>query len=183
MLVSQQTLANGRRAGLLCSIGIALGQAVHITYSALGLSALVAGSSRLLWTVKLLGGGYLIYLGVKGLRTTTPTGVAPDQPRPPAQSTLSSVRTGFMCNALNPKSPIYFLALFTVVIPARTPMSTIALCGAVMMTVQLLWFSVVALFLSIPAISRRFQRFGHWLDRGFGIAMILLGLRVLTVPM
>ena len=69
VLVSQQTLSNGRRAGLLCSLGIALGLSVHILYSAFGLAALIASSTSALWTVKVLGGSYLIYLGVSGLRS------------------------------------------------------------------------------------------------------------------
>ena len=67
VLVSQQTLSNGRRAGLLCSLGIALGLSVHILYSALGLAALIASPTSALWVVKLLGGSHLIYLGLSSL--------------------------------------------------------------------------------------------------------------------
>ena len=65
VFVSQQTLANGKRTGLLCSLGIALGLSVHIAYSAFGLAAIVAHSSELLWWVKMLGGSYLILSGNK----------------------------------------------------------------------------------------------------------------------
>jgi arginine exporter protein ArgO len=68
VLVSQQSLVHGKKAGILCSIGIALGLSVHIVYSAFGLAAIIASSSTALWAIKLLGGGYLIYLGIKGLR-------------------------------------------------------------------------------------------------------------------
>ncbi len=68
VLVSQQTLSNGKRGGLLCSLGIALGLSIHILYSSLGLAAIIANSSSALWAIKLLGGGYLIYLGIGGLR-------------------------------------------------------------------------------------------------------------------
>lgn len=68
ILVSQQTLTNGKRAGLLCSVGIALGLSIHILYSAFGLAAVIANSSSLLWVIKILGGGYLIYLGWQGLK-------------------------------------------------------------------------------------------------------------------
>ena len=64
VLGSQQTLCNGKRAGLLCSMGIALGLSVHILYCAFGLAALIANSSSALWIVRLLGGSYLVYLGI-----------------------------------------------------------------------------------------------------------------------
>src|SRR5690554_6267741 len=68
VLVSQQTLANGKKAGFLCSTGITLGLAVHILYSAFGLAAVIASSANLLWMIKVLGGSYLCYLGYKGLQ-------------------------------------------------------------------------------------------------------------------
>ncbi|MBV7434751.1 LysE family transporter [Cardiobacteriaceae bacterium TAE3-ERU3] len=55
-MVSQQTLARGRRMGLLCSFGITLGLAVHIVYSVLGLAAVIAHSQPLLTAIKWLGG-------------------------------------------------------------------------------------------------------------------------------
>ena len=68
VLVSQQTLAKGRRTGLICSFGITLGLAVHIIYSVLGLATVIAHSQPLLTTIKWLGGGYLIYLGWQGIQ-------------------------------------------------------------------------------------------------------------------
>ena len=45
VMVSQQTLSNGRKAGFLCSLGIALGLSVHILYSSFGLAAVIVGES------------------------------------------------------------------------------------------------------------------------------------------
>ena len=68
VLVSQQTLAKGRRTGLICSLGITLGLSVHIIYSVLGLATVIAHSQPLLTAIKWLGGGYLIYLGWQGIQ-------------------------------------------------------------------------------------------------------------------
>ncbi len=74
VFVSQQTLTGGKRTGLLCSLGIALGLSVHIAYSVFGLATIVAHSAELLSWVKILGGSYLIYLGLKGLRAKATAG-------------------------------------------------------------------------------------------------------------
>ena len=58
VLVSQQTLKNGKKAGLMCSIGIALGLSVHIIYSAFGLAAVIANSANLLWLIKIAASAY-----------------------------------------------------------------------------------------------------------------------------
>ncbi len=52
VLVSQQTLAKGRRTGLICSFGITLGLAIHIIYSVLGLATVIAHSQPLLTAIK-----------------------------------------------------------------------------------------------------------------------------------
>jgi RhtB (resistance to homoserine/threonine) family protein len=179
VFVSQQTLANGKRTGLLCSLGIALGLSVHIAYSAFGLAAIVAHSSGLLWWVKVLGGSYLIYLGAKGLRAKASAGQGGQGIQSPPRSPLKIIGAGFLCNALNPKAPIYFLSLFTLVLAPDMPPYQIAVFGLWIMLIQLGWFSFVVMVLSIPSVNNKFQRAGHWIDRMLGGAMILLGVKVL----
>lgn len=180
VLVSQQTLSNGKRAGLLCSLGISLGLSVHILYSAFGLAAVIANSTSALWAIKLLGGSYLIYLGVSGLRARVrnaeaiTTDAAADQPG------LKTIGLGFLCNALNPKAPIYFISLFTIVLSQSTPAQHLLVYGIWMMVLQFAWFSFLTLLLSRPMVTDRFQALGHWIDRVAGGAMLLLGIKVLV---
>jgi RhtB (resistance to homoserine/threonine) family protein len=180
VLVSQQTLANGKRAGLLSSLGIALGLSIHILYSSLGLAAVIANSSSALWVIKLLGGCYLIYLGLSGLRARTNTNQSLDVPITTERSALATIGMGFLCNALNPKAPIYFVSLFTVVLSQDTPAQHLVIYGLWMMTLQLAWFSFLTLLLSRPSVTQKFHRAGHWIDRVAGGAMLLLGIKVLA---
>ena len=178
VLVSQQTLSNGKRAGLLCSIGIALGLSVHILYSAFGLAAVIANSSSALWLIKLLGGSYLLYLGINGLRAKARSGEATTAVA--NQTALKTIGLGFLCNALNPKAPIYFISLFTIVLSQNTPAQHLLIYGIWMMVLQFAWFSFLTLLLSRPMVTDRFQALGHWIDRVAGGAMLLLGIKVLV---
>ena len=101
--------------------------------------------------------------------------------KPPTvtESTSSILRRGFFCNVFNPKAPVYFVAIFTLVLSPDIPLWQLAIYGVWMMVLQLAWFSTVVLLLSIPAINRRFQRFEHWIDRVLGSAMIVLGLNLI----
>ena len=115
--VTRQSLVHGRRAGLLASAGIALGLAIHIVYSAAGLAAVIAHSVHWMTAIKLLGGAYLLYLGIKGLRVRKEPALAGGgaaSARELPSSAWRQVVGGFLCNAFNPTAPIYFLALFTV---------------------------------------------------------------------
>ncbi|MCO4798892.1 MAG: LysE family transporter [Colwelliaceae bacterium] len=180
VLVSQQTLSNGKKSGLLCSVGIALGLSIHIIYSALGLATIIANSTTALWAIKLLGGGYLLYLGVTSLRAKPNNDISIAEKELNQTSALKTVGIGFLCNALNPKAPIYFVALFTLVLSPDIPMNHLLIYGVWMMIIQLLWFSSVVFLLSRPKINHQFQKMGHWLDRVMGGAMVLMGLKVIT---
>ena len=196
VLVSQQTLAKGRRTGLICSLGITLGLAVHIIYSVLGLATLIAHSQPLLTAIKWLGGSYLIYLGWQGIQAKakkpadltvainsdvidSDTDISIKKASIDTSSTASILRRGFFCNVFNPKAPVYFVAIFTLVLSPDIPLWQLAIYGVWMMVLQMAWFSTVVMLLSIPAIHRRFQRFEHWIDRVLGTTMIILGLNLI----
>lgn len=179
ILVSQQTLSNGKKAGMLCSIGIALGLSIHILYSAFGLAALIASSANLLWVIKILGGSYLIYLGWQGIKAKA---AAPEEVKTTVvvhHSAKKMIGLGFLCNALNPKAPIYFVSLFTLVLSADMPVYQIAIYGVWIMVLQFAWFSFIVMLLSRPAISQKFKQCGHWIDRVLGGAMIALGIKLM----
>lgn len=207
VLVSQQTLAKGRRTGLICSLGITFGLGIHIVYSVLGLATVIAHSQPLLTAIKWLGGGYLIYLGWQGIRakpknpvdlanstgpdsyvsqdgltnqtTTSNKNISTRTLPNNTDSTVAILRRGFFCNVFNPKAPVYFVAIFTLVLSPGIPIWQLAIYGVWMMVLQMAWFSTVVMLLSIPAIHRRFQRFEHWIDRVLGSAMIVLGLNLI----
>lgn len=189
VLVSQQTLSHGRKTGFLCSLGIALGLSVHILYSSFGLAAVIANSTTALWVIKILGGSYLIWLGIKGLKAKAASTEQASSAPPTSASVPSSSRTpspsrtiamGFLCNALNPKAPIYFVSLFTLVLSPDMPLYQLAIYGAWMMMIQLGWFSTVVMILSNPRVNDRFQRFSHWIDRILGGVMVAMGLKVVA---
>jgi threonine efflux protein len=180
VLVAQQTLCNGQRNGLLCSLGIALGLSVHILYSSFGLAAIIANSSSALWSIKILGGGYLIMLGIRGLKAKARSAEPLSGAIVKERSALKTIGLGFLCNALNPKAPIYFVSLFTVVLSQDTPPQNILIYGLWMMVLQLAWFSLLTVLISRPAVTHTFQTMGHWIDRIAGGAMLLLGFKVLA---
>lgn len=180
-LVSKQALTAGRKAGLFTSLGISLGLSVHIVYSTLGLAAIIAHSAGWMTGIRLIGGAYLIFLGIKGMRAKArqmPLELLASCRR--EEGMVKNVLQGFLCNAFNPKAPIYFLSLFTIVLSPKLPSSTLCIYGVWIMVLQFAWFSLITLFFTQQSIRTRFLALGHWLDRVFGLAMLILGLRVIS---
>ena len=187
LMVTQQTLVHGRRTGLWCSAGIALGLGVHIAYSIGGLAATIAHSLSLLWAIKLLGGSYLVFIGVKALRSQADTGVPASAETARIQahtlpiqlSAWRSFAKGFLCNVLNPKAPVYFVSLFTVVLSPDMPLRQLLAYGLWMMVLQMGWFSAVVLLLAQPRLQGVFRSYSHWINRVCGAVMLALGVRAL----
>ncbi len=185
-LISQQALGNGRRAALWCALGVALGLAIHLAYSMLGLAAVIAQSSDLLWWLRILGGAYLVFLGWQALRASFQR----DQYAPATDSAgqlpvaqggaWKYLGLGFLCNALNPKAPVYFVAVFTLVLSPDMPGLELFVYGLWMMVIQLCWFSFLALVLTHHGVAHYFKRAARWLDRLLGGALLAMGLKLLA---
>jgi len=180
MLISRESLSHGRKAGFNCLIGTMLGLLIHLGYSAFGFAALIASSPAALWWIRVLGGGYLIYLGISAFKAR-PGGASKEMTKEiGAVSSMGRVKQGFLCDLLNPKAPIYYISLFTFFLAPNMPGYQIAIYGAWILMIHFTWFSLVVLLLSHPTINLKFRSISHWIDRVLGGAMVAIGLKVLT---
>jgi len=101
-----RTLAGGRGEGLASSVGLGLGGLVHVLAGAVGLSALVVASAEAFTLLKIAGGLYLVWLGIKTwreARIVEPTDVHTTGAR-------RAFCEGIVVEALNPKTAAFFLA-------------------------------------------------------------------------
>ncbi|RWX76106.1 LysE family translocator [Neorhizobium lilium] len=107
LYAAAQTLAGGRRAGLMATLGIHLGCYVHVVAAAAGLSILFAAVPILYAAVKLIGAGYLIWLGISLFRSRgQEDGGEAGTPKSAARAFLHSISV----EVLNPKTAIFFMA-------------------------------------------------------------------------
>jgi threonine/homoserine/homoserine lactone efflux protein len=107
--VLARTLAGGRREGFQSSIGTFFGGLFHVFAAALGVSAILAASAVAFHTVKYAGAAYLIFLGIKMIRSRNiplPDQAATQNSSPKA----SAFRQGILTEALNPKTALFFLS-------------------------------------------------------------------------
>jgi threonine/homoserine/homoserine lactone efflux protein len=108
LYVVARSTAEGRRAGVVSSLGIAAGSLVHMTLVAAGLSSLLLAVPYAYDAVRLLGAAYLLYIGVRSLIAARGAGSGLPELR---RATLAAVfRQGMMTNLLNPKVALFFLA-------------------------------------------------------------------------
>lgn len=188
-VVVRNALAS-RSAGVATALGVAGGLLVHTALAVAGLAAVLVAVPVLFRTVQLLGGAYVLYLGISALRAARRrTGRAPaaeavaDQEGggQAANGTRRALRQGFLTNALNPKAPVLFLSLLPQFVPAgAAPLPRTLLLAAIVVLLALIWF---------PAVALLVDRLGRWLRRpraaraiegGSGAALTVLGLVLVT---
>ena len=107
MYVLGRSMGQGRRAGIISSLGIFVGCLFHLVAAALGLAALLRSSPLLFHLVRLAGAGYLIYLGINLIlhAKNALVGVQVQQ-----DSLRRIFLQGVITNILNPKVAIFFVA-------------------------------------------------------------------------
>jgi len=178
----RQSVRFGRLVGICTALGIGAGISVHVLYTLLGVGALMHTTPWLLTVAKVVGGAYILYLGVSLIRSKPKTVLEGDKgaDQPMAEQTLlKAFSTGFLTNATNPKATLFFLAIFTSLISATTPLEVQALYGVWMCFVNALWFVIVALFFSSTRVRLLFLRMGHWFERTMGVILILFAGRLI----
>lgn len=178
----RQSVRFGRWIGICTALGIGAGISVHVIYTLLGVGALMHTFPWLLMVAKVVGGAYILYLGVSLLRSQpkpTLEGEQTNNQTTARQTPFKAFVTGFLTNATNPKATLFFLAIFTTLISTTTPLQVQALYGVWMCLVNALWFVVVALFFSSSRVREVFMRLGHWFERTMGVILILFAGRLI----
>jgi threonine/homoserine/homoserine lactone efflux protein len=108
-----RALTVGRRDALLSVVGNGFGLMVQVVLVAVGLGAVVAASASAYTVIKLVGAGYVIYLGVQAIRHRGDARAALERTAddlPVRATALASVRTGLIVGATNPKTIVFFVA-------------------------------------------------------------------------
>lgn len=107
LLTLARASTSGARAGIATSYGIGLGDVIHTLLAVIGVSAIVMASAHAFLAVKLLGAGYLIYIGLHSIFERTPLQGQPDLP---LITPRKAFRQACLAEVLNPKSAMFFLA-------------------------------------------------------------------------
>ncbi|MCP3753168.1 MULTISPECIES: LysE family translocator [Pseudomonas] len=175
-MVTRSSYAFGRRAGLAAALGIALGVQVHVLYTVLGIAVIISQSPALFLAMKVLGAGYLIYLGYKSLTNTTR--ISLDGASARQLGVLAALRSGFLTNALNPKTMLFVVSAYTQVVQPGSSLAINFGYGAFMSFAHWLWFSLVAVFFSSAVLRRAMLERQRLVDRVIGVALIGLGVAV-----
>ena len=181
LLVLSYALSQGRKVAVATATGVALGDLVAMTASLVGLGALVLASATLFTLLKWIGAAYLIWLGIKLIRSAggaTLTDLPDTADITPARVFSHSAAV----TALNPKSIAFFIAFVPQFIRADQPLiPQFAILIATF--VSLAGLNALAYALLADQLRARLTRPGviAWLTRAGGATLIGMGLLTATL--
>ena len=189
-VVVETALGYGRRAALLTVAGVGLGNATLATTAAFGLSALLDRWPSALAAIRLAGGLYLAWLGLRGLwralsagrpRGSDPArgrGSAP--PREEGTGPLSHLGRGLLTNLLNPPVILFYVTMVPQFIGPQDPYLARALVlGATHVAMSIVWQGSCGLAVGLAAEHMSRPAVRRTLEGITGAILVFLGARLL----
>jgi len=184
-----QSVARGRRTGIMAALGISLGCMVHTAALALGLSALLAASSSAFLAIKIAGAIYLTFLGVRMIVGASRRSAVADErvavaeagSRAATTSSLRAFAQGLVTNVSNPKVVLFFLSFLPQFVDAtRSSQAWAFLVLGLVIVVMTSIYNVGVAWLagSLTRRMRSLPRVRQWLERSIGLAFVALGARI-----
>ena len=180
-MVTRNSYLFGRRTGLICALGIALGVQVHVFYTMFGVSLLAHYAQPVLQGIKLAGACYLVYMGWKTFFNRTQ--VSRDLSERPPISGWQALYSGFLTNALNPKTTLFVVSTYTQVVSPGTPLVWQFGYGLFMSLAHWIWFGAVAWSVSSPFLRRMLLDHQLAADRVVGAVLMALGAALAVVQL
>ena len=175
-----QSMTYGKKQGMAIVCGLISGCLIHTTLVAFGLSSFIKSNTELLFGLKLLGAGYLLFLAFQVFNSTEIINTT--NPTTESKSVLALFKQGFVMNVINPKVSIFFLAFFPAFLFSETQSLILQFytLGFLFMSTSFLIFSMLVFFSgSVGSVLKSNSRFGavfKWLQITvfIGIAIFIL---------
>ncbi|WP_248321917.1 LysE family translocator [Caballeronia sp. Sq4a] len=177
------SLSNGARRGVRVSVLASFGRlaafAVMIAIAGLGLGALLLASETLFTAIKLVGAAYLVWIGIKLIRSGPQTLTGEEGAGAAGLARLT--KQEFLVAAGNPKAILVFTAFFPQFVDRSAYATSFAILGAIFLLFELVAILIyAALGARLGSLSRGARGF-TWFNRVSGALMIGFGVMLALV--
>lgn len=172
-LVLRNSIRGGRPAAFRTILGVGVGLLGWAAATALGVAAVLAASSTVFTVLKIVGGAYLVLLGIQALLAVRRGESRTDETK---VKTGSPFRQGLVTNLLNPKLAVFFTTLLPQFISEGDPaLAKSMLLAGVFVAIGMTWLVIYAYVVGTVARSPRFRRIVEAIS---GVVLVALGARL-----
>ena len=180
VMVARTAVATSREDGVAAALGMGGGGMLFATAAVLGLNALLLAVPVVYLALKVAGGLYLAYLGLRIWRSAHSPLAMVGMAAGAGKNTRKSLLLGFSTQISNPKTAIVYASVFAAFLPSAPSLAFDLTLVAIVFVIETSWYSLVALALASERPRNAYLRYKAWLDRIAGSVMMALGLELVS---
>ena len=180
VMVARTAASVGRLNGLLAAIGMGLGGTIFSIASLLGLHGVLLAVPSLYLLLKIGGGLYLAYLGIRIWRGARTALVAEIHENSLAPTSYRFLLLGLTTQLSNPKTAIVSASVLAAFLPADASLAFKVIIASLVFLIEAGWYTLVALVLSSTGPRGVYMSAKAWIDRAAGGVMVALGIKLVT---
>jgi RhtB (resistance to homoserine/threonine) family protein len=180
LMILRVAIGQSRAAGLRAVAGVGLGTMIWGSAGFFGVHALFAAAPWLYAGLKLFGGAYLIFLGLRMFAPGAREAARDSEQADRLRSRVSAFQLGFVTSLANPKSALFVASIFAAAMPDHPPVMLGLEAIATMAALSVSWYALVACLFTTRRLSAAYARGRRWIDRIAGAIFILFGARLIA---
>ncbi|CCJ77800.1 LysE family transporter [Cronobacter muytjensii] len=165
-------------AAMMTAAGVIAGVVTHMTYCVAGIAVLITTTPWLFDALKYVGAAYLVWLGINALLARGTTSLALDGVAQESTSLKKAFIQGYLCNLLNPKATLFFLAMFTQVLNVNSGMMEKLWYAGIIVALTLVWWPLLVLLIQSAPVRRGLTKAQKIIDKLLGGMLLALGIKV-----
>jgi threonine/homoserine/homoserine lactone efflux protein len=168
-VVLRNTMIGGRSRGLACAVGHGIGFGFYAVSVVFGLVAIMDSNPNLFTLMQIIGGLFLLYLGIEIIRSE-------EKEIQHSEGKREGFVEGFFIAFLNPKIAVFMLAVLSSVLDPSMSSDTKWIIAGMGMTIDTVWYVLVALILSNSSMLTKIENNQRLLNQITGVLMIGLAI-------
>ncbi|HEQ1858049.1 TPA: LysE family transporter [Providencia alcalifaciens] len=167
-----------RSAAMMTALGIIVAIALHMSYCVAGLAVLITTTPWLFNILKYAGAAYLIWIGLKSLMPQKAQSVDLMASQHEHVTFKKAFMQGFLCNVLNPKATLFFLAIFTQVLSVDSTFSEKLWFAFIIWGLAVIYWPILVCLIQSAPVRKGLAKVQKYVDKVLGVVLIAFGIRV-----
>ncbi|MGL5952020.1 MULTISPECIES: LysE family transporter [Providencia] len=177
-LIIKNSARYQRSAAMMTALGIIVAIALHMSYCVAGLAVLITTTPWLFNVLKYAGAAYLIWIGIKSLMPQSAQQVDLNLTQHERVSFKKAFMQGFLCNLLNPKATLFFLAIFTQVLSVDSTFSEKLWFAFIIWGLAVIYWPILVLLIQSAPVRKWLSKVQKYVDKVLGVVLVAFGIRV-----
>ncbi|WP_165462018.1 LysE family transporter [Atlantibacter sp.] len=177
-LVIKNAAIYQRSAALMTALGVITGVVTHMAYCVAGIAVVITTTPWLFGLLKYVGAAYLVWLGLNALFARGGSKLDVSNATPQRTTLKRAFIQGYMCNLLNPKATLFFLAMFTQVLNVNSGMAEKLWYAGIIVGLSVLYWPALVMLIQSAPVRRGLTKAQKIIDKLLGGMLLALGIKV-----